>query len=443
MNAGMITTVLRKIFHEGRYEYLLLASMMVFTLFSGGYDGKFVTGDGHGYYAYLPALFIDHDLSYARNLRKQEEHYGKAHVADFRKKVNGRYVNKYFAGVSLLWLPFFLVAHLVALLTGVADGFAVPYQYAVALAALFYLGAGLCFLRKLLETYRLSGKMTGFLILLLVLGTNLSYFTLFDASYTHVYSFAVITAFSYYLRRFFLSGDSSHLVKGMVAFGLLVLIRPVNLLILLFLPFLAGSRERFLRAWRCVKGGTFLLMAIILVILALYQMAWWKVQTGSWIIWSYAGESFRFLHPHIVPFLFSYKKGVFVYAPVLLFALAGLWVWIRQRNVYLVISWLGSFVITVYVLSSWHPWWYGMSYGARPMIDYYVCFAIPMGVGLNASRGLWRKWMILAGSILIVINLVQEYQYYHFILHWENMDKESYWKVFLRTGKAWRGYLWK
>ena len=54
------------------------------------------------------------------------------------------------------------------------------------------------------------------------------------------------------------------------------------------------------------------------------QMIYWKEMTGRWLYFSYGSdERFFFGDPAIIKGLFSYRKGLFIYTPLLLFAFAG------------------------------------------------------------------------------------------------------------------------
>jgi len=60
---------------------------------------------------------------------------------------------------------------------------------------------------------------------------------------SHVYSFAFIAAFLYYIKKFFDEGKTTTVIIAAVCLGIIMLIRPVNLLIILTIPFLAGSSD--------------------------------------------------------------------------------------------------------------------------------------------------------------------------------------------------------
>jgi len=74
--------------------------------------------DGNGYYAYLPAIFIYHDLHFGffDKIAEQEGYQNMKY--DYRYEYRGHTVNKYFAGTALAQLPFFLTAYFYEHYTG-------------------------------------------------------------------------------------------------------------------------------------------------------------------------------------------------------------------------------------------------------------------------------------------------------------------------------------
>ena len=178
-------------------------------------------------------------------------------------------------------------------------------------------------------------------------------------------------------------------------------------------------------------------------VLVFIQLYLWYLQTGSFIVYSYQGEGFNFLDPQFINILFSYRKGLFIYTPVLFFGLIGALLLGFRKKYFLSFSWLLFFVFLTYILSSWWSWYYGGSYGLRAYIDFYALFFIPFALLVDSMKG-WTKIGLLGLVFLTVpLNLIQTYQYKTYILHGANMDKEKYWKVFLKTRESYRGILWK
>ena len=164
------------------------------------------------------------------------------------------------------------------------------------------------------------------------------------------------------------------------------------------------------------------------------QLVYWKYSTGSWVYYSYGEEGFYFNHPHIIDGLFSYRKGWFIYTPLMLFFVIGFF-FMRKRIPELLLPLSIFLLLNIYVVFSWWCWWYGGSFGARPMIDSYGLLALPFATLLEKviSRKKWQK--IMASVFLlffIYMNLFQTRQYRTSMIHWDSMTKQAYWKVFFR-----------
>lgn len=408
-----------------------------------GYQREVIKSDGAGYYDYLPAFFIYGDYP---GLNEEKFHGYSQRVKEMYSDLDGKKYNKFPCGVAILEIPFFLYAHLTARSQGfVQDGFSQPYQRAIFMAAIFYLFLALVFLRKLLLLFKIPEFTIVLAQLLVSLATTLTNYVNFDASFSHVYSFFAITAFLYFTKSFFDTKSVRCFLWACAFFGLIIILRQINGIIIFFIPFLAMSYNNlkdgiyFLikKKWSLITG-MILFSGIVFI-----QMYLWHMETGNFIFDSYQGEGFNFLSPAFVDILFSYQKGLFVYTPVLFIALGGIFLLLFERKYYLVLTWLSFFVLLTYILSSWHAWEYGCSYGARAFIDFYSVFFILFGLMIN-NIPIWLRSVIIPFALLTIpVNLIQTKQYKNFILHWMSMDKAAYWTVFLRQEPRFGGLLWK
>lgn len=401
------------------------------NLRSGKYFWKeIVLSDALGYYAYLPAVFIYHDLHFGFKEgieRKYEE------PSYYTQQLKEGKINKYYAGTALAEMPFFLIAHAYARLAGFdADGYSAPYMYAVALAAIFYMLAGLVFIRKILRLHGHNQTTIAIVLWVCAFGTHLFVYTLVEPGMSHVFSFAFVSAFIYYALRWMKGYEFKYLLLLAVALGMVVLIRPVNAMVVLAIPFLAGS---FNKLKEIAKYGVAHLKKsalAIAVVPALFfiQLVFYKVQTGHFIVYSYQQEGFRFFDLNILNFLFSYKKGFFLYTPVLLVALLGTIVFFKQ-SLFKGLSFMLFFMLVVYVLSSWWCWWYGGSFSARPMVEFIPFLIMPLAALISSSNKVAKSALITVLVLLVALNQVQIYQYRYAIVHWSDMDKQMYWDRFL------------
>jgi hypothetical protein len=429
----------------GITPHLIACIMLFLGLRIGGLFGFYINADGKGYYAYLPATFIYHDFTFDFTKKTESKYYPPNNRCDFRGVIDGSYINKYFVGTALLWLPFFLAAHFVSLISGLpADGYAPIYQYAILFAAIFYLWLGLLYLRKLLLTFNFNEFKIVIIQILIVFATPVIFFTIHNPDYTHLYSFTLITIFIYYVRKYIEGKQNKYLIGSFIALGLIVLLRPINGMVVFALPFITGNWKRLwdigIHAFHEWKGLGIGIISFLLILFI--QCIFYYLQTDNWFVWSHVDERFYFLHPHFTDALISYKKGLFVYTPITFLALLG-FIALLRKSIFEGLSLLVFLILVVYAISSWQCWWYGMAFSLRPMTEFMPFFAILLGFSFQLKMGsLLRIVYGMALAFTICYNTIQLFQYTHYILHWDSMSKDNFWKVFLRTGPEYEGYLW-
>jgi len=418
--------------------YALLLVIIVVTWVSSNYNwgGTLYKGilrtDATGYYAYLPAIFIYNDLNFNFiDTLKSNPYYHRNMNFDFRESHAGVNINKFYCGVALMQTPFFITAHVISDLCGnKPDGYSKYYQIFVQIATIVFLLAGLAIIRRLLFLYNIPYNGVALILIVLVFGTNIFHYTVSEPGMSHIYSLFSVSGFLYYQKKFFLTLSPRFWAFSIVFLALVTLIRPVNFIIVFSVPFIAGTYFMLRKGLSVITKKYLFLVISLLVFVSLVsiQLFIYRIQTGSFFIYSYKEEGFNFLTPHFVDFLFSYRKGLFIYTPVLFIILAAGLPNLLTQNPYMAISWLVFFIVTTYVLSSWHLWYYGGSFSARVFIEYYPFFAILLGLFIKSSTMNKSKKIVV--MVLIFLTLycqVQTYQYRTGRIHWSDMDKEMYW----------------
>jgi hypothetical protein len=156
----------------------------------------------------------------------------------------------------------------------------------------------------------------------------------------------------------------------------------------------------------------------------------YKAQIGQWFIYAYSHEQFYFLDPHMFDFLFSFRKGFFVYTPIFILSVVGIYSWYRKSK-FQALWWLSTFIVITYIFSSWHMWWYGGTYGTRVFIEYYLFLALPLALWLTKQRGVTLKIVVTVACLFIFNNVLQQHQYRKGILHYEAMTWDIYKDIFL------------
>jgi len=390
---------------------LLIIFLLVFVInnYLGNMD-ETIKADGTGYYDYLPSVFIHHDIiRYNDDQNISHNKYERINSLDVYVNYKNSKVNKYPCGTAILESPFFLITYFSQPKSvSINNGYQVPYQHAVFYAAVFYLFLTLVFLKKILWLYKCSNTTIVFSQLLLVFATSVTNYVNFDASYSHIYSLFAITAFFYFVKLYFESKKFSAFYLACGFLGLIIILRPVNGMIVFFIPFLAGSYVRF-------KDGIILLLhnlqktivgIIIVLAIVFIQCLFWYLQTGSFIIYSYGNESFNFLKPEVFNVLFSYRKGLFIYTPVLLLMMSALiWFGIKQRF-YELFTWLVFFILITYVISSWWCWFYGGSYGLRAYVDFFSMFFILFAIMFDKLSAWLKISFFIPATLLVYVNMV-------------------------------------
>lgn len=395
--------------------------------------------DGKGYYAYLPAVFIYNDLNFGfYDSLDMGKYKDPQTFYDYRVLYKSQTINKYYCGTAILQMPFFLLGHGITYWTGEdMDGYSKWYQIFIGIGAVFWLLIGLLYLNRLLVLYTIRPLYRAMVLLVCVFGTHVYYYALIEPAMSHIYSFALVAAFLFYAKRYFVDDKISFLPLLGFVLGLIVLIRPVNGLVVLTVPFLAEdifTLKRGIR--RAIKAYNMLALSFLLFFFLVFiQLMVYKIAVGEFFIYAYKQEGFDFTNPHVMDILFSYKKGLFLYTPILFVSLVGLY-FISKSSPYQAWAWLLFFVVITYVLSSWWIWYYGGSFSGRVFVEYVPFFMLPLAVAIQAiQHGLKKGVFIGVLFLLTALCQIQTYQYRYYQIHWTDMDKEKYWDVFLRVDK--------
>jgi hypothetical protein len=399
-----------------------------------------IKADGIGYYDYLPSIFIYNDI-YRFNQDAKLTH----RIADLEMyvKYEDFLVNKYPCGTALFQMPIFLTT-LFLHQRNVKTGYERPFHLGVFYTALICLFISLIYIKNLLLLYSIKTHIIGFMQLLIALGSLVLNYVFYDPGFSHIYSLMCISGFFFFLKKYSVQLNSRHLYYSWLFFGLIVLIRPINIVVLLFIPYIVEKVEpegiftHIYKNWLLFTKGILLFLGIFSI-----QFVLWYLQTGSFLIYSYQGEWFNFSKPEIINILFSYKSGLFVYTPLFFLGCLSTLRYIFKKEYTLFIYWLIPFMTLTYIFSSWHSWNYGASFGIRPYLEYSLIFILPLALLLNQFKFKSRILIAAILSLTIPLNIIQTYQYKNYILHWWDMSKQKYWDVFLRTDLRFQDYAWK
>ncbi|MEZ4771755.1 MAG: hypothetical protein R3D00_01150 [Bacteroidia bacterium] len=417
-------------------SYVVIRVAFLYPKWEKSHTEATVSWDVFGYYLYLPAAIIYDDLG---GLGFKDEIFEKYHPAgDFHHAVqqpDGKWVMKYPVGMAILYLPFFLIGHIIALSgSWPADGFSWPYQFAISMGMIFYACMGLVLVRKILLRY-FEDIVAAIVLGVIVLGTNWLNYAAIDGAMPHN---SLFTIYALVLLLTIIWHENPRrwvaFVMGL-AIGLATIVRPTELMSIL-IPLLWGIKNKhtftekihlLLRRYPDVLllGGGIFLMGMM-------QMIYWKMYAGSFLHYSYGEFGFHWLHPHIKEGFFSFRKGWLLYTPIMVFALLGFVpLFTRHREKFLPV--LAYFLINVYVVFAWEVWWYGGSFGARALVQSYAILILPLAAFVTAM--LRNRMAAIACVSLMVLfadlNLVMTWQAHAKEGGWhsEAMTRAYYWKI--------------
>ncbi len=396
---------------RSRFALILIAT--IWFILGFGYYPKWkkpwseaaISWDVSGYYHYLPAIFIYHDLRQQNWMPGINQQYlpSPAYDQAFGHKNSGNKVNKYAIGQALLYSPFFLTAHAWTKLTHAwpADGYSLPYQFSIWAGGFLVSVLGLILLRKILRLY-VEDKVVAWVLIALGLATHWMEYASITNGMNHTWLFTILCGLILSTIRFYRRADWISAIGIGLCMGLAVLTRPTEI-IWVFVPLLwglvsPGERLHFLtRQWKKV-----LLAGCLACCLVLIQPIYWKYASGEWIVYTYGDQGFNWLHPKIWRGLMGVNIGWWVYTPLMLVAMAG-WpdLYRQHRSVFWAAG--ATSLLAVYITLSWAHFESGGGLGQRNLIQVYPLLAFLLAVVIRrmvaSVSGQWLWYLLLAANL--------------------------------------------
>ena len=388
-----------------------------------------VRGDGVGYYAFARALLIQHNLDFAPDYQHANEGFREARLdasgdpKPVFRTVTGHLDNHFTVGPAILWAPFLLCAHaavLIARAAGMhvpADGFSLPYLFAMAIGTLLY-----GFL-ALLISYRVACRFVAerwalFATIAIWWASSLPVYMYFNPSWSHAHSaFCVALFFWYWLRTRDHRTTAQWAALGLIA-GLMMNVYYPNALVLAALIPEALTQYRLALTrnsasdlkpaallGRYLLFGAITFASLLPTFLTRYCVYGGFFQTGYVPISQWAWSS-----PWFLELLFSSNHGLFSWTPLLLLSVVGIFLFWRK------VPGIGISVLCVllafYYFMASYPDWPGISsYGNRFFVSLTIFFVLGLSVVLERiaaffpSRTAASAWLAGALGVFILWNL--------------------------------------
>jgi hypothetical protein len=380
-----------------------------------------VHGDGVGYYAYLRAPLVRHNLQFEEDWRHANLVFMESRLGpdnQFRPEQytsTGRLGNVFTIGPAILWTPFFLLAHVTVLVANglgghiPADGFSLPYRLLVALGTAFYGFCGLA-LSYLLARKYVAPPAALLATLGIWAGSSLPVYMYFNPFWSHAHSTFIVALFLWYWDH---TGPARSwgqwILMGLIS-GLLVDVYFVNGVFLL-IP-LVESIAVYVKQFRSRDGAaiahqfganvTYLAVFAIVILPTLITRE--IIFGGLFRFGSYSEAPWNWHAPFWRSVLFSSDHGMLSWTPLLGLALIGLFVplpGVRRLQGYLALASVAFF----YVISS-YPTWDGMaSYGNRFFISLTPVFVFGLAVLIERASRLFGSLRLAYAAQALVLAL--------------------------------------
>ena len=393
---------------------------------------NFVVGDAGDYYSYLISIFINHNLSHQT-------------VSDWYilKTASGT-INVHPIGEAILLMPFFFIGYAMAFCMGSElNGISVPFQVSLSIAAIFYVILGLHFLKKILLLNGHTVKVSLLMIALVVFGTNLFNYVIFEAGMSHVYSFALISMFLYFSYQYIASLSNKSLYLSFLTLGMVILVRPNNGLIIFAVLFWIKNWEHLKQiVTKTVQSKHFYFAILLAMSIAAIQNLVWFYQSNQWFHQTYKADGFYWTNPQIFKMLFGFDNGFFIYTPLCFVFLLG-FIFLYKSHRFAFWSGIIFLSVLVYFFASYWAYTYFDGLGIRVLVDYYALLTI---IGAKvADAVLSSKLLSIITSpviiFLVALNLVYCYQNNRSIILRSGMNFEQWKYTFLKVGKKYHGCL--
>ena len=308
------------------------------------------------------------------------------------------------------------------------DGWALVHQFSYCLPFILLAAWALRLNLLMLRHLGLPDSTIKPVLLFWVAGTNIGYYVFKEPAMSETSTYCSLSLYYFLLLKHFRprAGESSGAAAGSpgspvatrhwmqigLALGLAGIIRQQNILHGLAVPILAAQaaathfptdRRGGVLSWLRAVGTVAVAGGLVFLI----PYAAWAASEGDLRLYSYSGERFDFLHPHLIATLFSpLDHGLFVWTPIYLLAACGLVPFFRKCPS-LIAPLLVPVLLQYTLISSWWAYSFGSSVGHRGFFTILPILLLGLASLFDAMATRGRAMLMTAALfILTCLNLL-------------------------------------
>ncbi len=365
-----------------------------------------------GNYLYLPACLLYNDsahrsFEFLEPWQKMGFSIGGFYAAG--QRISDGYVIKDIPGMAILWLPFFLSGHALAWVFDFpGDGFSVPYQVAIFIGGVFYVLAGMWFLRRILVSL-LGDPVAAITLIALFLTTGLFWTSCFQSWRPEGMLFFTVSLGIWASLKF----DKDHklyyaLLSGM-AIGISCLIKPLAL-ILIFVPLLLNILDKsswklkisniLIHRWKILAATLCFLMPVVA------PFFYWKATTGNYLFdpWGFV-DNVKLLGQYLPDLFLSGENGLLAYSPVLVLILPGYY-FLSKVKPELFYAFFMPVVLLILLAGSLPPKWYTGGPGRYDLTGFLPLAAVPLGYFFSWIYSTGWYFKAIGAAAIVFLSIV-------------------------------------
>lgn len=383
-----------------KYLILFVLCFTIFIVHLIG-AGHGIYGDGNAYYSYTHTLYFEKSLnfdpiySHLEHFQTTKSLINRISWPTFVGPLGVRN-NVFEIGTGLTWLPSLFVINLVSILARLnLDKFSLVYEIGPGISGILFMVLGFYFLEKYLRNF-FSEKVSFWSVLIFFLTSNALYYSSFEPALSHQPAFFIVS-FLLYKTYKMKASSLNFLIVGFLS-GFLLTVRIADVILLIPIAFQALKAKPNLQKILIAILGAFLATLPLLI-------SQYYIFGNALINPLLSGRNsayFIFKGKQIVDFFFSAKRGAFIWNPIYLVSLTG--IFFSKKKVIILLT------LTLLILvSSFYSSNTSAGFGQR-----YLFSAIPyFAYGLaSLIQKVNFKFTIVLFVVLLIWNLLTLFQFY-------------------------------